>query len=85
MKISFHIGKLGLSMLLAYPVFRWRVRRAKGSFKDALLAEGLSEDVAKSLAKSYEQSNRKMLSLVDTGFSSLKGLAARDRNVQEEV
>ncbi len=86
LRISFHLGRLGLSMLTVYPVFRWKVRRAKASFKDALLAEGLSLDVANTLATSYDQSNWKMLSLVDSGFSSItRSITARDALVRKEV
>ena len=70
LKISFHISKLGISMLTAYMSFKWSVRKATGTFKETLLSEGLSEDIANKLAESYEQSNRKMLRLVDTGLAS---------------
>ena len=85
MRISFHVARLGLSTLTLYAVFRWKVRRARASFKDSLLEEGLSKDVANTLAMSYDQSSRKMLSLMDTGFSSItKGTATIDRQIQKE-
>lgn len=80
LKITFHVSKLGLTILLAYATFKWRVRRAKGSFKKTLLSEGLPENVASTLAQSYHESNRKMLNLVNSGFSKIPDiLSSGDR------
>ena len=70
LKISLQLSKLGLNMLFAYMFFKRRVRKATGTFKETLLSEGLSEDIARKLAESYEQSNRKMFRFVDTGLAS---------------
>jgi hypothetical protein len=79
LRISFHIAKLGLSMLLAYAVLKWRVRQATGSFREELLNEGLPREVANTLADSYRQSNKKILGLVDSGLASLSsGRASKD-------
>lgn len=79
LRIAFHIAKLGLSVLFAYAVVKWRVRRATGSFKEALLDEGLPKDIASTLADSYRQSNKKILNLLDSGLASFsKGTASKD-------
>jgi hypothetical protein len=67
LKITFHISKLELTMLLAYATLKWKVRRATGSFKTALINEGVPEEVASTLAQSYNQANKKILRFVDTG------------------
>ncbi len=71
LRISFHIAKLGLSMLYAYTLIKWRVRKATGSFREAVLDEGLPREVASAFAESYRQSNKKILGLVDSGLASL--------------
>ena len=70
LKITFHMSKLGLTILLAYATLKWKVRRATGSFKRTLINEGLPKEVARSLAESYRESNKKLLSVVESGFSS---------------
>jgi hypothetical protein len=67
LKITFHISRLGLTMLLANATLKWKVRRATGSFKTTLINEGVPEEVASTLAQSYNQANKKMLRFVDTG------------------
>jgi hypothetical protein len=67
LKITFHMSKLGLTILIAYTTFKWKVRRATGSFKTSLINEGVPEEVASTLAQSYNQANKKMLRFVDTG------------------
>ncbi len=67
LKITFHVSKLGLTILLAYASLKWKVRRATGSFKSTLINEGVPEDVASTLAQSYNQANKKILRFVNTG------------------
>ena len=67
LKITFHVSKLGLTMLLAYSTLEWKVRRATGSFKSTLINEGVPEEVASKLAQSYNQANKKILRFVNTG------------------
>ena len=67
LKITFHVSKIGFTILLAYATFKWQVRRATGSFKSTLINEGVPEEVASTLAQSYNQANKKMLRFVNTG------------------
>ncbi len=67
LKITFHVSKLGVTILLAYATFKWKVRRATRSFKEALISEGLPEELASTLAQSYNQANKKILHFVNTG------------------
>ncbi len=71
LKITFHVSKLGLTILLAYAIayatLKWKVRRATGSFKSTLINEGVPEEVASKLAQSYNQANKKILRFVNTG------------------
>ena len=67
LKITFHVSKLGLTMLLAHATLTWKARRATGSFKNTLINEGVPEEVASTLAQSYNQANKKILSFVNTG------------------
>ncbi len=67
LKITFHVSKLGLTILLAYATLKWKVRGATGSFKSTLINEGVPEEVASTLAQSYNQANKKMLRFVNTG------------------
>jgi len=67
LKITFHISKIGLTLFVAYATFKWKVRGATGSFKKTLISEGLSEEVASTLAQSYKHANQKILQLVNTG------------------
>ncbi len=41
LKITFHVSKLGLTILLAYTTLKWKIRRATGSFKSTLINEGV--------------------------------------------
>ncbi len=67
LKITFHVSKIGFTILLAYATFKWKVRRATGSFKSTLINEGVPEEVASTLAQSYNQANKKILRFVNTG------------------
>jgi hypothetical protein len=67
LKTTLHVSKLGLTILLAYASFKWKVRRATGSFKSTLINEGVPEGVASTLARSYNQANKKILRFVNTG------------------
>jgi len=67
LKITFHVSKLGLTILLAYATLKWKVRRATGSFKSTIINEGVPEEVASTLAQSYNQANKKILRFVNTG------------------
>ncbi len=67
LKITFHISKLGLTIFLVYATFKWKLRRATGSFRNALINEGLTEEVARTLAQSYNQANNRILHFVNTG------------------
>ena len=78
LKIIFHMSKLGVTILLAYATLKWKVRRATGSFKQTLVNEGVPEEVAQSLAQSYHESNKKLMSLVNSGLSSAKNLSSLD-------
>jgi hypothetical protein len=79
LKITFHISKLGLMMLLAYATLKWKVRRATGSFKTTLINEGVPEEVASTLAQSYNQATKKILRFVDTGrVLASKGRQSKD-------
>ena len=82
LKITFYVSKLGLTMLLASATLKWKVRRATGSFKSTLINEGVPEEVAATLAQSYNQANKKILRFVNTGRElASKGLVRRDIEV----
>ncbi len=76
LKITFHMSKLGLTIFLVYATFKWKLRRATGSFRNALINEGLPEEVASTLARSYNQANKKILRFVNTG----RVLASKGKN-----
>jgi len=79
LKITFHASKLGPAILLAYATFKWKVRRATGSFKSTLINEGVPEEVASTLAQSYNQASKTILSFVNTGrVSASKGHERKD-------
>jgi len=79
LKITFHVSKLGLAILLPYATFKWKVRRATSSFKSSLINEGVPEEVASTLAQSYNQANKKILRFVNTErVSASKGHERKD-------
>ena len=68
-KVVYHLGKLAMALLFTLAVFKWKVWRAKTSFRSALLTAGLSEDVVKSLTISYAEGNKLISSLVNSACS----------------
>jgi len=73
------MSKLGITILLAYATLKWKVRRATSSFKTTLINEGLPEEIAHSLAESYHESNKKLLSMIDSGLSAAsKSITSHD-------
>jgi hypothetical protein len=69
-------------LLLVLPVYalvylRWRVWRAKYTFKAELIRSGMPRNVVNMLTTHYNTQNKKIVSSF-TGFTSIRGKAVKD-------
>ncbi|OLD02862.1 hypothetical protein AUG19_07170 [archaeon 13_1_20CM_2_54_9] len=72
LKVGYHVGKLGVVVMLALPYLGWRMWSAKRAFRAELLNSGVSIELAKSLAASYDRSNKLMVGSLRRGLPSMR-------------
>ncbi len=72
LKVGYHVGKLGLVVILALPYLRWKVWSAKRAFRAELLNSGVSIELANNLTASYDRSNKMMVRSLRNDLSSIR-------------
>ncbi len=60
-RIAYHVEKFGIFLITLFPYFSWKTWRAKSYFKTELLRNGIPEELAASLASSYDNGNKNLL------------------------
>ncbi len=73
LKVGYHLGKLGVVVILAFPYLRWKMWSAKRAFRAELLNSGVSIELANNLTSSYNRSNKLMVGSLRKGLSSMRG------------
>ncbi len=69
--ITYHFGRVILSLAFVLPYIQWKTWKAKGAFKRELVRNGIPKELADNLTDAYNSGNKDILRSV-AGLPTIK-------------